>query len=107
MKDPYIYARCLFTLSGHPETRFDVIIKAPKAKIEALCQAPNDVHMPDNQLWTNFAGRVITLLYPLPGATFSIGCKPHPEGEIPAEIQGRTPDGTVDDLAFWTLSHRP
>jgi hypothetical protein len=45
-----IYARCNFTWSGHPNIRFDVIIKLPKAKLEELRQLPANRDQTDNQL---------------------------------------------------------
>jgi len=98
-----IYAKCNFTRSGHPDIRFEVIVKAPTAKLEALRQDPNNAGVPDSQLWGSFVGWVVTVLYPLPDAIFSIGCMPYSEGQIPTEIEGRTPDGKVSDLAFWTV----
>ena len=35
-----IYARCNFTRSGHPNIRFNVIIKVLKAKLEELRELP-------------------------------------------------------------------
>jgi hypothetical protein len=30
----------------------------------------------------------------------------YPEGEIPAEIEGRQPDGNLPDLTFWNVTRR-
>jgi hypothetical protein len=103
MKEPYSYARCNFTRTGHPDIRFDIIVKTQTAKLDALRLDPNNAGLSDGQLWGGFVGHVVTLLYPAPGASFSIGCIPYPEGHIPTEIEGRAPSGTVNDLTFWAV----
>jgi hypothetical protein len=70
-----IYARCNFTRSGHPNIRFNVIIKVPKAKLEEMRQLPANRDQTDNQLLGSLAGNVITIVYPDPGATFALGCE--------------------------------
>jgi hypothetical protein len=45
-----IYARCNLTRSSHPNIRFNVIIKVPKAKLEELRQLPENRDQTDNQL---------------------------------------------------------
>lgn len=107
MKEPYVYAKCNFTRSGQPDIWFDVIVRAPKAKLDALRREPKNAGMSYSQLWGTFVGQVVTVLYPAPGASFSIGFTPYPEGEIPAEIQGRPPDAPVSDLVFWTVGRLP
>jgi hypothetical protein len=98
-----IYARCNFTRSGHPNIRFDVVIKLPKAKLEELRQLPANRDQTDNQLLGSLAGEVITIVYPEPGATFAVGCERYPEGAIPTEIKER-PEGTkIDELTFWSI----
>ena len=98
-----IYARCNFTRSGQPNTRFNVVIKLPKAKLEELRQLPANRDQTDNQLLGSLAGKVITILYPEPGATFAVGCERYPEGAIPTEIKAR-PEGTkIDELTFWSI----
>ena len=98
-----IYARCNFTRSGHPNIRFNVVIKLPKAKLEELCQLPANRDQTDNQLLGSLAGKVITIVYPEPGATFAVGCERYPEGAIPTEIKER-PEGTkIDELTFWSI----
>jgi hypothetical protein len=98
-----IYARCNFTRSGHPNTRFDVIIKVPKAKLEELRQLPENRDQTDNQLLGGLAGKVIAILYPEPGATFAVGCERYPEGAVPTDIKER-PEGTkIDELTFWSI----
>jgi hypothetical protein len=84
-----IYARCNFTRSGRPSIRFNVLIKLPKAKLEELRQLPANRDQTDNQLLGSLAGKVITILYPEPGATFAVGCERYPEGAIPPEIKER------------------
>ena len=64
-----IYARCNFTRSGYPNIRFNVVIRVPKAKLEELRQLPANRDQTDNQLLGTLAGKVITILYPEPGAT--------------------------------------
>jgi len=97
-----IYARCNFTRSGHPNIRFNVVIKLPKAKFEELRQLPANRDQTDNQLLGGLAGKVITIVYPEPGATFAVGCERYPEGAIPTEIKER-PEGTkIDELTFWS-----
>jgi hypothetical protein len=51
-----IYARCNFTRSGHPNIRFNVVIKVPKAKLEELRQLPANRDQTDNQLLGSLAG---------------------------------------------------
>jgi hypothetical protein len=98
-----IYARCNFTRSGHPNIRFNVVIKLPKAKLEELRQLPANRDQTDNQLLGSLAGKVITIVYPEPGATFAVGCERYPEGAIPTEIRER-PEGTkIDELMFWSI----
>jgi hypothetical protein len=97
------YARCNFTRSGHPNIRFDVVIKLPKAKLEELCQLPANRDKTDNELLGSLARKVITILYPEAGATFAVGCERYPEGAIPTEIKER-PEGTkIDELTFWSI----
>ena len=88
-----IYARCNFTRSGHPNIRFNVIIKVLKAKLEELRELPANRDQTDNQLLGSLAGKVITIVYPEPGAMFAVGCERYPEGAIPTEIKER-PEGT-------------
>jgi hypothetical protein len=64
MPSPDIYARCNFTLSGHPNTRFNVVIKLPKAKLEELRQLPANRDQTDNQLLGCLVEKVITIVYP-------------------------------------------
>ncbi len=98
-----IYARCNFTRSGHPNIRFSVIIKVPKAKLEELRQPPANRDQTDNQLLGSLGGKVITIVYPDPGATFALGCERYPEGAIPTEVKER-PEGTnIDELTFWSI----
>jgi hypothetical protein len=68
-----IYARCNFTRSGQANIRFNVVIKLSKAKLEELRQLPANRDQTDNQLLGNLAGKVITIVYPEPGATFAVG----------------------------------
>jgi hypothetical protein len=99
-----IYARCNFTRSGQPNIRFNVVIKVPKGKLEELRRLPANSDQTDNQLLGSLARKVITILYPEPGATFAVGCERHyPESAIPTEIKGR-PEGTkIDELTFWSI----
>jgi hypothetical protein len=99
-----IYARCNFTRSGQPNIRFNVVIKVPKAKLEELRRLPENSDQTDNQLLGSLAKKVITILYPEPGAAFTVGCERHyPESAIPIEIKGR-PEGTkIDELMFWSI----
>jgi hypothetical protein len=98
-----IYARCNLTRSSHPNIRFNVIIKVPKAKLEELRQLPENRDQTDNQLLGGLAGKVIAILYPEAGATFAVGCERYPEGVIPIEIKER-PEGTkIDKLTFWSI----
>ena len=69
-----IYARCNFTRSGHPNIRFDVVIKLPKDKFEELRQLPANRDQTDNQLLGSLARKLIAILHPEPGATFAVGC---------------------------------
>jgi hypothetical protein len=85
-----IYARTNFTRSGQPNTRFQVIIKASKARFEELRQLPENRDQTDNQLLSKVSGQVITILCPEPSASFSVGSERLSDGEIPDEIQGRT-----------------
>lgn len=100
---PNLYAKCNFTRSGQPGIHFDVIVLAPRAKLKALRQDLNNAGASDSQLWGAFVGQLVSLLYPSPGASFSVGCTPYPEGEIPTEIRGRDPTGTFRDLIFWLI----
>ena len=84
-----IYARCNFTRSGYPNIRFNVVIKLPKAKFEELRQLPANRDQTDNQLLGSLAGKVITIVYPEPDATYAVGCERYPEGAIPTEIKER------------------
>jgi hypothetical protein len=103
MPSPDIYARCNFTRSGQPNIRFNVVIKVPKATLEELRQLPVNRDQTDNQLLGSLAGKVITIVYPEPGATFAVGCERYPEGAIPTEIKER-PEGTkIDELTFWSI----
>ena len=98
-----IYARCNFTRSGHPNIRFNVIIKVPKAKLEELRQLPANRDQTDNQLLGSLAGKVIAIVSPEAGVTFAVGCERYPEGAIPTEIKER-PEGTkIDELTFWSI----
>jgi hypothetical protein len=75
----------------------------PKAKLEELRQLPANRDQTDNQLLGSLAGKVITIVYPEPGATFAVGCERYPEGSIPTEIKER-PEGTkIDELTFWSI----
>ena len=99
-----IYARTNFTRSGQPNTRFQVIIKTSKARLEELRQLPENRDQTDNQLLSEVSGQVISILCPEPGASFAVGSKRLPEGEIPHKIQGRTESGTqLRDLMFWSI----
>ena len=99
-----IYARTNFTRSGQPNTRFQIIIKTSKARLEELRQLPENKDQTDNQLLSKVSGQVITILCPEPGASFAVGSERLPEGEIPHEIQGRTESGTqLSDLMFWSI----
>jgi hypothetical protein len=99
-----IYARTNSTRSGHPNTRFQVIIKISKARFEELRQLPENRDQTDNQLLSKVSGQVITILCPEPGASFSVASERLSEGEIPNEIQGRTESGTqLGDLMFWSI----
>jgi hypothetical protein len=74
---PSADARCNFTRSGHPNIRFNVV--------------------------GSLAGKVITIVYPDPDATFALGCERYPEGAIPTQIKER-PEGTkIDELTFWSI----
>jgi hypothetical protein len=64
-----IYARTNFTRSGQPNTRFQVIIKTSKARLEELRQLPENKDQTDNQLLSEVSGQVITILCPEPGAS--------------------------------------
>ena len=99
-----IYARCNFTLSGQPNIRFNVVIKVPKAKLEDLRRLPANSDQTDNQLLGRLAEKVITIVYPEPGAAFAVGCERYyPESAIPSEIKER-PEGTkIDELTFWSI----
>ena len=99
-----IYARCNFTRSGYPNIRFNVVIRVRKAKLEELRLLPANRDQTDNQLLGSLARKVITILYPEPGAEFAVGCERYyPESAIPAEIKGR-PEGTkIDELTFWSI----
>jgi hypothetical protein len=99
-----IYARCNFTRSGYPNIRFNVVVKVPKAKLEELRGLPANSDQTDNQIIGSLARKLITILYPEPGATFAVGCERHyPEGAIPSEIKAR-PEGTkIDELMFWSI----
>jgi len=98
-----IYARCNFTRSGQPNIRFNVVIKLPKAKLTELRQLPANRDQTDNQLLGSLAGKVITILYPEPGATFAVGCERYPEGVIPTEIKERPAGTKIDELTFWSI----
>jgi hypothetical protein len=65
---------------------------------------PANSDQTDNQLLGSLARKVITILYPEPGATFAVACERHyPESAIPTEIKGR-PEGTkIDELTFWSI----
>jgi hypothetical protein len=99
-----IYARCNFTLSGQPNIRFNVVMRVPKAKLEELRRLPANREQTDNQLLGSLAGKVITVLYPEPGAAFAVGCERYyPENAIPTELKER-PEGTkIDELTFWSI----
>ena len=99
-----IYARCNFTRSGQPNIRFDVVIKVPKAKLEELRRLPDNRDQTDNQLLGRLAGKVITVLYPEPGAEFAVGCERYyPESVIPTEIKERPEGNKLDELTFWSI----
>ena len=59
-----IYARTNFTRSGQPNTRFQVIIKTSKARLEELRQLPENRDQTDNQLLSEVSGQVISILCP-------------------------------------------
>jgi len=101
-----IYAKCDFTRTGRHEPWFVVVIKVPKAELEALRQERENRGLEDKVILGKFSGQVATVLYPHPDATFSTGCKLYPEGEIPTEIERRPPDGNLPDLSFWNVVRR-
>ena len=72
--------------------------------IAELRRRPANRDQTDNQLLGKLAGKVVTILYPEPGAAFAIGCERHyPESAIPFEIKER-PEGTkIDELTFWSI----
>lgn len=103
MPSPNIYAKCDFTRTGQTDPWFVVIIKMPKAKLEALRRDPKNKGLSDSQLvGMRIAGQVMTILYPQAAAVFSTGCTFYPEDETPAEIEGRTDGQQILDLTFWT-----
>jgi hypothetical protein len=59
-----IYAGTNFTRSGQPNTRFQVIIKASKARFEELRQLSENRDETDKQLLSKVSGQVITILSP-------------------------------------------
>jgi hypothetical protein len=88
---------------GSPAYSVNVIIKVPKANLEELRQLPANRDQTDNQLLGGLAGKVITIVYPEPGATFAVGCEHYPEGAIPTEIKERPEGTTIDELTFWSI----
>jgi hypothetical protein len=50
------------------------------AKLEELRRLPANRDQTDNQLLGGLARKVITIVYPEPGATFAVGCERYPEG---------------------------
>jgi Fic family protein len=98
-----IYARCTITPSG---TRKSIVtvVKVPKAKIRELRRDPNNEAFDDRRLVANLFGKQLAaLVYPVPGATYSVGCTLFPEGGPPLEIQQRTDEQRVDGITFWVI----
>jgi hypothetical protein len=99
-----VYARCNFTLSGNPAVRFNLVIKFSQAMLEEARQRAENRELSERQLLARLVRNVVPVLYPQPGASFSVGCDPLPEGEIPREIEGRTDDGTqFGELTYWSV----
>ena len=98
-----IYGRCTITPSGTHQS-IVTVVKVSKAKIRELRQDPNNEAFDDRRLVSNLFGRqVAALVYPVPGATYSVGCTLYPEGEPPSEIHGRSDERQVDGITFWVL----
>jgi hypothetical protein len=101
-----IYAKCSFTRSGQRNIHFEVIIRAPRSKLEALRQDPSNRGLDGRQLFArDIAKWVLPVLYPHE-ASFSTGCILYPEWDIPAEISGHTDGQQVNDLTFWLRQTR-
>ena len=75
-----------------------------RPKLEELRRLPANRDQTDNQLLGSLAGKVITVLYPEPGAAFAVGCERYYlESAIPIELKER-PEGTkIDELTFWSI----
>ncbi len=98
-----IYARCTITPSGTHRS-IVTILKLSRAKIGELRQDPNNEAFDDRRLVSNLFGKQVAgLVYPVPGATYSVGCTVYPEGEPPAEIHGRSDERQVDGITFWVI----
>ena len=98
-----VYARCTITPSGTHQS-IVTVLKVSKAKIRELRQDPNNEAFDDRRVVSNlFAKQLAALVYPVPGATYSIGCTLYSEGEPPPEIQGRSDDRQVDGITFWVI----
>jgi cell filamentation protein, protein adenylyltransferase len=102
-----IYARCTITPTGARQS-FVTVLKVPRTKIYQLRQDPQNEVFDDARLISNnLAKYVVATLYPVPGATFSIGSILYPEGVRPPEIQRRTDGREVEGITFWLIGSNP
>jgi hypothetical protein len=84
------------------------ILKVPRTKIYQLRQDPQNEVFDDARLISNnLAKHVVAMLYPVPGATFTIGSILYPEGVQPPEIQSRTDGREVEEITFWLIESNP
>jgi hypothetical protein len=98
-----IYARCTITPTGTHRS-IVTILKLSKARIRELRQDPNNEAIDDRRLVSKLFGKQLAaLVYPVAGATYSIGCTLYPEGEPPSEIRGRTDGRQIDGVTLWEM----
>ena len=98
-----IYARCTITPTGTHRS-IVTVLKLSRAKIRELRQDPNNEAFDDRRLVSNLFGKQLAaLVYPVVGATYSIGCTLYPEGELPLDIQGRADGRQIDGVTLWEI----
>ena len=99
----YLYARSTITPTGSRQSLV-TILRVPKAKLQELRQDPRNQVFSDAQLVSNYLVPYVgAKVYPVPGATSSIGSALYPEGIMPPEIQDRTDSQQVGDISYWLL----
>ena len=88
---------------GSPEYSVQRHYQSAKGQARRITSTACKQGSNDNQLLGSLAGKVITIVYLEPGATFAVGCERYPEGAIPTEIKERPEGIKIDELTFWGI----